>query len=144
MNADGKMNQHTSPCKDCPWNRNVQPGELGGSPAETYVGQAVLNFWLPCHSSTNYAAKESDVNKVCQCAGAATFRTNIGVQVPPQLLQLPKDTEKVFSTLAEFYAHHKRISIIEAKLLLTPRAIHALAMRELNSTQVRMQLKQRE
>src|SRR5688572_32839375 len=108
------MNQHESPCRECCFRRDIEPGNLGGSPVETYVGQSLLPFWVPCHCSRNYAGKASDVNEVTQCAGLAIFRSNIGVRPVRGLLSLPRDTELVFSTLADFYSHHKRISRIEA------------------------------
>lgn len=134
------MNQHTSPCSGCPFRRDIKPGELGGSPAETYVGQIVLPFWLPCHMSPNYQGKESKATEVCQCAGAAIFRANIGIVPPRPLLALPRDTDKVFSTLADFYAHHKSMMRTDALLTLRPSIVRQLAERELNNAGVKVQL----
>jgi len=131
------------PCPACPWVRNSEPGALGGSPAETYVGQAILPFWLPCHSSANYAGKASDVNQVQECAGAAIFRANIGVKSPDALLSMPADREIAFSTPAEFYAHHRRIKLADAERILNADKIEELALRQLYETNVRMQLKRR-
>lgn len=136
-----------NPCKECPWSRKTRPGALGGSPAEVYVGQVVLPFWLPCHSSANYRGKASDVNEVTQCVGAATFRTHLGLthpQIPDALMLLPANHERVFSNLAEFYAHHKKISLAQAHEILTPAMVMGLVRREMSDPKVRMQLKRRE
>ena len=112
-----------------------------------YVGQAVLPFWLPCHSSANYCGKASDVNNVTQCVGAATFRANIGMtraQLPEPLALHPENKKLVFSTLAEFYAHHKKISVIEAQDILTDEKIKELTQKQLKDKNVRVQLKRRE
>ena len=41
------MNQHTKPCKTCPFRRDCTPGELGGSSVETFIGQAFGAFHIP-------------------------------------------------------------------------------------------------
>ena len=133
-----------TPCPECPFYRRVKPGALGGSPPEVYVGQAVLPFWLPCHKSSNYAGKASDVNEVSECHGAATFRANIRDQLVatnPALLSLPEDKERVFGSLAEFYAHHHGISLADAEAILKPDVITALADQCWRDANVRMQLK---
>lgn len=96
-------------CGGCPFkrvNNNAKP-HPGGSKPEVYLGQARGPFWLPCHNDKNYEGKSSDPAAVNQCAGAAIFRANTGRDkvMPPQLLSLPKDPEKVFGTEAEFFAH---------------------------------------
>ena len=131
-------------CKACPWSRKCWPGALGGSPPGVYVGQVGGPFWLPCHESNNYAGKASDVNAVRECAGAATFRANIGRKVLPSgLLLLPADKDVCFATLAEFYAHHAGISVEQAEQLLTDEKVAELARKQLNDAHVRMQLKER-
>jgi hypothetical protein len=104
------MENRKKPCKECPFRRdNTLPkdGKPGGSPVMTYVGQIVGPFWLPCHSDKNYAGKRSDTNKVSQCAGAAIYRTNIGVdkKMPEGIFLLPKDEELVFKNHGEFINH---------------------------------------
>jgi len=134
------MKQHSSPCGGCPFSRAIAPGELGGGRPETYVGQAVGPFWLPCHCSANYRGKETVASEVSQCAGAAIFRANIGVQMPPALLSLPRDTEKVFSTLADFWSHHTKTSRINAVIAMRPSIVRELAERELADANVKLQL----
>jgi hypothetical protein len=136
-----------TPCENCPWARKSTPGALGTiSPAETYVGQAVIPFWLPCHESPNYRDKATDVNEVAQCTGAAIFRTNIGLtreRMPTPIALLPENHELVFSSLAEFYAHHKGIPVSEAAKILTPGEIRRLAWKEWTDANVQMQLRLR-
>ena len=109
----------TTACKDCPWSRGVKPGALGGSPPETFLGQAVGPFILPCHHDCDFDDPDwkRKIDKVTQCAGAAVFRANIGVstRMPGVLQRLDADTDAVFSTPAEFLAHHKGITLAEAR-----------------------------
>jgi len=140
-----------TPCKDCPWSRAITPSArkdtLGGSRPEVYVGQIMLSFWLPCHNSPKYCDKASNVNEVSQCVGAATFRSNIGLtraQIPEPLLLLPENHELVFSTLAEFYAHHKCYQLSDAVKILTPQKVAEFVFRQATDPNVRMQLKRRE
>lgn len=134
-----KQCQRTTPCPECPFNRKVAPGTLGGSPVQTYVGQAVLPFWLPCHMSPGYKGKVSDPTTTQQCAGAAIFRNNIGVaaKMPAAILSLPPDRELSFSSLAEFVAHHLQVSVAAVERNLTDEEIRWCAMREASNVNVR-------
>lgn len=104
-------NQHTKACKSCPFSRQCEPGELGGSEVGTYVGQAVGPFFLPCHSAKGYKGNNTTLESGApQCAGAAIFRANIGRSelMPGPLLKLFADSDpNVFDTLQEFIAHHR-------------------------------------
>lgn len=129
------MKQHTKPCKTCPFRRDSKPGELGGSPVETFVGQTYGAFWIPCHELIDY----NDPNwreqyHVPQCAGAAIYRENCHSEIgrPKELLKLPKDTELVFQTPAEFVGHHEGIppSFVEPLMkMITPEMLHDVEMR---------------
>lgn len=131
------MNKNVmSPCPDCPFSRTVKPGALGGSPPETFIGQAYGPFILPCHKTCNFSDplwKDKTIDTP-QCAGAAIFRANIGLngQFPAVIHQLAPNKDKVFANAAEFYAHHKQISQFEAckQLLVTPPAM--LLHRQMN------------
>ena len=104
--------QHVKACKSCPFSRTCTPGELGGSPITTYLGQIAGPFFLPCHSIENYKGNNETIHdcKVGgQCAGTAVFRANIGVDsmMPDALLHLPALSDpNVFATLPEFIKHH--------------------------------------
>ena len=101
--------QHHQACKSCPFSRTCEPGALGGSPLNTYLGQIVGPFHLPCHSAGNYKGNDTPcTNEHAQCSGAAIFRRNIGVDVlmPDPLLKLQTEDENVFSSLEEFITHH--------------------------------------
>jgi len=128
------------PCDECPWSKAVKSGALGGSHPDVYVGQVVGPFWLPCHMSKNYAGKMSDVNDTQDCRGAATFRANIKVKPAKGLLELPPDNgETCFSSLAEFYAHHRGITVEAAKAILTDERVCELAVKALTDANVKMQ-----
>jgi hypothetical protein len=99
------------PCKECPFRRdNTLPkdGKPGGSLVEVYVGQTEGPFWLPCHLDKNYDGKNSNHHKVSQCAGAAIYRSNIGVaeKMPEGVAILPEDKETVFASHQQFVAHY--------------------------------------
>lgn len=96
--------QHTEPCSDCPWARKALPGWLGGGTADEWLQTAHSNTMVPCHVIDNQ-----------QCAGIAIYRANVLKKVPPPLLTLPKNHEKVFSTPMEFEDHHD-MSKIGARL----------------------------
>lgn len=125
----------TSPCKDCPWSRSVRPGALGGSPAETFLGQVVGPFILPCHHDCDFSDPEGKlkVAKVTPCAGAAIFRANLHVSssLPAVLQRLPPDTSLVFADGAEFLAHHKNISLKAARLQLSKVGLAELGQQQL-------------
>lgn len=105
-------------CPQCPFSKQCEPGALGGSPPEVYVGQAFGPFWLPCHLHSDFddPAWKSDTEKP-QCAGAAIFRANLGIdsRLPPQLHRLPPGSDPdVFATFTEFLMHHAGLSREEA------------------------------
>lgn len=135
-----KPRQHSKPCPECPFSRTIEPGNLGGSAPEVYVGQIVLPFWLPCHCSANYEGKATDANEVTECAGAAIMRANLGLPPVRGLLSLPPSSAS-FDSLAGFYAHHTGQPIEQAQAYLTLEKVRALAVTELQDPNVRAQLK---
>ena len=83
------------PCGECPFSRQCTPGGTGGADPTVYVGQAQGAFWLPCHMDKDYN-KESALDNagmIAQCAGAAVYRANVGIdaRIPSALLHLPED-----------------------------------------------------
>jgi hypothetical protein len=130
------------PCGTCPFNRKVTPGTLGGSPTTMYLGQIHRPFWLPCHNTVDFEDSEwkSDTYSAQQCAGAAIFRANIGVEglMPPQLHGLGSDHENVFSTSAEFLSHHEETSIEHAKFVLTQMPVQKLMYDEMKKAEAKI------
>lgn len=104
------------PCAECPFSRTVTPGALGGSDPTVYIGQAFGAFWLPCHMSSGYMDNRADHAKHRQCAGAAMYRDLNGLSdlMPEMILALRGDPNLVFSSHAEFLAHHTGSSVEEA------------------------------
>lgn len=125
-------NQHKKPCGECIFRRDSVPGETGGSPVQTYVGQIRGPFWIPCHCSRGYRGKESRFGEESECAGAATFRANLGLTsiMPSPLLRVEPDHENVFSTFAEFVAHHEGVSLERATAMLKHMPPEALCLKE--------------
>lgn len=92
--------QHKTPCKDCPWRRAAMPGWLGPHTADEWLQHAHGESLTMCHTKTNGA----------QCAGFAIYRANVAKTSRfADALVLPKNHDRVFSTPAEFKAHHERL-----------------------------------
>jgi len=124
----------TKPCHHCSFRRDTEPGNLGGNIPENFMAQMPGPFRIPCHLAydpegypTRQAFLEASMS-MPQCGGAATMRANMGLNphLPDHLHKLNPDHQNVFSTPAEFYAHHKRITITEARLQLIARPIPVL------------------
>lgn len=117
-----KQFSRKQPCAECPFSRACAPGGTGGADPTVYVGQAYGAFYLPCHMDANYNPKEAveRSDSVAQCAGAAVFRTHVGVggKMPPVVHRLPANTARIFANPAELIAHHLRISTGEAEAIL--------------------------
>lgn len=89
--------RHTKPCADCPWARKALPGWLGDLTAEDWLEHAHGETRLECHTLRGQ-----------QCAGGAIYRANVAKRPRDrELLNLPRDTGRVFANRDEFLAHHK-------------------------------------
>ena len=132
------MTQRKTPCGTCPFARRTKPGTLGGSPIETFAGQAHGPFLLPCHQGKGYVQDAdtvaNDPERVEECAGAAIFRANVGAteRLPEGLLRLDVDTLLVFATFDEFAQHHTCSSV-----RFTPHDIVACIYEELRQPEAR-------
>lgn len=122
-------------CKQCPFSRTIEPGALGGSSPETYLGQAAGPFVLPCHlhcdfDDPDWKAKTVDTP---QCAGAAIYRANIGMAqyLPPQIHRLAPNVDAVFARSVEFLAHHKKVSLWVARKQLIDVPVSELLARQM-------------
>lgn len=133
-----------NPCPECPFNRSVKPGALGGSPASTYVGQIVGPFAIACHMHIDFqdpAWREmTRYTQTPQCAGAAVLRANINVDalMPAEMPRAKPNRESVFSDLAEFVAHHTRMSIASARRWLTPDVIASMLKEQIHRAERKM------
>ena len=88
--------QHKKPCSDCPWRRDSVPGWLGNLGPQEWVYAAHGEARIDCH-----------VHVGAQCAGAATYRSNVAKRPrDPETLVLPSDRERVFATWQEFLEYH--------------------------------------
>lgn len=97
--------QHRRPCGDCPWRRDSLKGWVGGLTADQWLRAAHGEDRIDCHT-----------RRGPQCAGAATYRGNVG-KLPrdQELLRLAPDREAVFSRPDEFLEHHAVISLHKEK-----------------------------
>lgn len=113
-----------APCNNCPWMAYTEPGALGGSPPETYIGQAYGPFLLPCHKACDFSDPDwkRKTEDAPQCAGAAMFRSHMGISAHlPTMLHSLDPQGPVLDDPVKFYAHHKQISPEEALAELTER-----------------------
>lgn len=121
------------PCAECPFTpKGVAVSRSQVDPIRI-IAQAHANFVLPCHCDENYdKERHGKVTTLLQCAGAATFRSNIGVadKLPPVLHVLPADTETVFPTAAHLLAAFRRIPLGLAKAQLSMLSMEELIARE--------------
>lgn len=93
------------PCNDCPWRKTSAPGWLGPMDADEWVKLAHSDEPIACHQTIVLPADWDD-GVVRQCAGAASYRANVG-KMPrdPQVAIGPKDSA-VFSSPVDFSAYH--------------------------------------
>lgn len=146
IERDPKDRQYcrTIPCENCPFARNIKPGETGGSDSAVYIGQCYGPFLISCHMDPEYnpGPERRGQFDIMQCAGATIFRANLGIDYLPETLHsLPVNTELVFGSAAEFLAHHKEITIQEAKEFLierTPAKLLSIELRKLRSDQIHL------
>lgn len=108
---DAATSQRPECCSQCPFARSASKEYLDtrGENSERFIGQVHINALLPCHMDST--DQNATVGEGRQCAGAAKFRANIGVNLRPEIGKLPPDREAVFSTEAELLAHHVGISV---------------------------------
>lgn len=97
-------------CNDCPWRRVAKAGWLGPHSAEEWLVMVHGETPIACHQ-TIVANEEGQGDwgheGIRQCRGAAIFRENTA-KTPrnPTVARGPADDEAVFTTNAEFLAHH--------------------------------------
>lgn len=122
------------PCPQCPFSRSVTPGALGGTRPEAYVGQAAGPFTLPCHKHCDFDDPDWKAKAALtpQCAGAAIYRTHTGVadKMPEGIPVMPANPG-VFSSAAEFVAHHSGMPLAEAESIYSAGKIKSLAVEQL-------------
>lgn len=96
--------QPRRPCSDCPWARTALPGWLGPLTAHEWLALAHGGGRSQCH------ATKGPGNRSWACAGYAIYQANV-CKAPdhPLALTLPADRERVFSSPAEFAAHHGEV-----------------------------------
>lgn len=100
------------PCNDCPWRRASTAGWLGPDDALGWLAAVHSETAIACHQTIPDGGGWAENTK--QCRGAAIFRYHVG-KMPrnPSVTSGPKNPEKVFTTNAEFYAHHEGIDLSE-------------------------------
>lgn len=115
MNTCTTKAKRPVPCSDCPFHKNIEPGNLGGSPVGVYIAQLFLGMWLPCHTDPNYIDGDdnrgkNDFEKVHPCRGAALVRANAAMKPTAAMPDFEQDKQYAFSGVIEFMAHHTGMS----------------------------------
>lgn len=130
-----------SPCTGCPFSRTGHPEKDGHVDPMALIGQTRGPFLLPCHQEPRYEEeRQGEIYQKAQCAGAATYRSNIGISdlFPASFHILPEDHDKVFSNPAELLAYYENITIAEAQARLRERTPEQLMRAELAKQEVRV------
>lgn len=140
MKANAKLHDPRSyarrkPCSGCPFRRDAVEDKCGGVDPLRLIGQTVGPFILHCHQEPGYEEKRlrrESLEDLAQCAGAATYRANVGVSNLPEVLHaLPADTETVYATPAELLAGVGKIPLARAEAILAERPPRDLYLAEL-------------
>lgn len=115
------------PCPQCPFARATPKDYLDtkGDNGERFIGQSIGPFSLPCHMTREFQDfRERFIvgEENPPCVGAHIFRNNLGIAhlLPPQVVD-PRagiDFENVFGGHDELLAHHRGISLEEAREML--------------------------
>ena len=135
---EAATNQRAECCGQCPFARSTSKEYLDtrGDNSERFLGQSFINSVLPCHMED--AENNAVVGQGQQCAGAAKFRANLGVNwLHPSLGELPVDEVAVFTTAEELLAHHRGISLAEAEDYLKTHTLGSMAVRELEEAMMK-------
>lgn len=101
------------PCGSCPWRRKSLPGYLGAHTAEEFLGRAMSDQPMECHSTIDYEDPDrTHLDQIADgeahhCAGAAIFFANIcKLSRDHDRPRMEADREEVFAMPAEFTEHH--------------------------------------
>lgn len=128
------------PCTGCPFSRTGVYEKNAVDPLRL-VGQSHGPFLLPCHQEPGYQEeRQGEVYAKAQCAGAAIFRSNIGlgVKFPKSFHILPADTAAVVATPAELVSKHYGIPLESAEEMLKDTPPDWLLKQELSGRKVRV------
>ena len=128
-----------NPCPQCPFARTTTKEYLDtkGENGERFIGQSVGPFSLPCHMTKKFGNWVEEFimgGEIRPCMGARIYRANLGIGhfLPPQAHEPAfPDYEKVFGGHDELLAHHRGISIEEARKLLEATPPGEMCMKEL-------------
>lgn len=137
--------QHDDPCGECPFTNRVEPGFLGGSPAEVYVAQHFMPFKVGCHARADYKGPEEDweetVLDVEDCVGFAMCRNGHGADkiLPDGAYKSGYRPEVgAFKDIWDFWAFHQGVSRYTALAALSPTVIARLLWDELGRSGLKL------
>lgn len=98
------------PCGQCPFRKASTRGYLGADNPGHFIMTALSPVVMPCHLTVDYTNpgwKDEAVHSARQCSGRAIFLANNLKNVRnPEIRELPRDRERVFSWPHEFVEHH--------------------------------------
>lgn len=109
----GRINQHTTPCPQCPWRKTSAPGWLGASTPLQFLAQAESEIRMPCHCSVDYDRPDwkERAESSPRCAGHATYLRNRcksprNASLAQFVGQVIADPDTVFTRPEDFVRHH--------------------------------------
>ncbi len=127
-------------CPQCPFARSTPKTYLDtmGDNSERFTGQALGPFTLPCHMTRKFKEWRADPLNQTPCVGAATYRTNCSYNhLRGRLPMYPENKVDVFGSEDELLAHHRGISLEEARAHLTRKPPLSMMGEELVRAEVR-------
>jgi len=126
------MLQRERCCGQCPFAKSTPKTYLDtmGQNGQKFIGQAQAGMYLPCYMEVGFGEFLKNPH-LPQCAGAAKYRANVGIEVPKGIGTLPPDRETVFESPEELLAHHRGIDLEHAKRIMATVPATYLARMEL-------------
>ena len=128
--------EQQAPCATCPWRRDATPI---GADAPRRLVHGLISIFVPCSHGAEYIEPNWRERSVAAlptpCAGVAVFRANTNrAQFMPAILNTHKaEHVDVFSTPAEFVAHHTDMSVDDAQGMIDARSIASMCAEEMAS-----------
>lgn len=108
-----------------------------GDNGERFIGQASGPFTLPCHMHKDFQDLLTEPKTCIGCAGAAIYRSNCGYPCMGESVhRLPKNHDLVFSNPEQLLAHHRGVTLDDAKKMLENHPVSYWLASELSKAKI--------
>lgn len=105
------VEQHSAPCKQCPWRKDSAPGWLGSSSPLEFLQQSEAELRMPCHLHVDYESEDWQTKQASapQCVGRAVhFKNRFKTPRNTELIKADAVYDSVFTNPQDFIDHHSR------------------------------------